>query len=137
MTISKTGSHRDCLLCGSNNPVSLGLRYTRTEENCVETSFQPSRWQQGYCGILHGGVIASLLDSAMTHCLFQQGIEAVTAQLHVRYHHPSPCTGQENYTLGARLLESRHKLLKLEAWLDLGQQRTASAEAVFMVAHEG
>lgn len=132
MKICKTGSHRECLLCGSNNPASLGLRFEPTQANCVATSFKPSRLQQGYCGILHGGVIASLLDSAMTHCLFQQNIEAVTADLRVRYHQPSPCTGKETYTLGARLVEQKRKIFKLEAWLDLGTNRTASAEAIFM-----
>ncbi len=132
MKICNTGTHRDCLLCGTNNPLSLGLRFQVVAEGCVETAFTPSQWQQGYCGILHGGVIAALLDSAMTHCLFRQGIEAVTAELRVRYHQPSPCNSKEVYTLGARLIEHKRKLFRLEAWLDLGTTRTASAEALFM-----
>jgi acyl-coenzyme A thioesterase PaaI-like protein len=38
--------------------------------------------------MVHGGIIASLLDGAMTHCLFAMDICAVTADLHVRYRHP-------------------------------------------------
>lgn len=132
MKICNTGTHRDCLLCGTNNPLSLGLRFQQVEQGWVETAFTPSQWQQGYCGILHGGVVAALLDSAMTHCLFRQGVEAVTADLRVRYHQPSPCTGTERYTLGARLIGHKRKLFRLEAWLTLGAIRTASAEAQFM-----
>lgn len=47
---------------------------------------------QEYEGQLHGRVISSLLDAAMTHCLFHHGIEAVTGELYVRFvffHPPS------------------------------------------------
>ena len=46
----------------------------------------PKLWE-GYPGMVHGGIIASLLDGAMTHCLFAMDISAVTADLHVRYRH--------------------------------------------------
>jgi len=42
----------------------------------------------GYEDQLHGGVISSLLDSAMTNCLFSHGKTAVTAELKVRYRKP-------------------------------------------------
>lgn len=42
----------------------------------------------GYADQLHGGVISSLIDSAMTNCLFSQGKTAVTAELTVRYYKP-------------------------------------------------
>ncbi|RPI62864.1 MAG: PaaI family thioesterase, partial [Planctomycetaceae bacterium] len=43
---------------------------------------------EGYEDVLHGGVISSLLDGAMTNCLFAHGIVAVTAELVVRFRHP-------------------------------------------------
>lgn len=84
-------SHSGCLLCGKMNPWSLGLCFESTGENVVETVVQLNRRLQGYNGILHGGVIGSLLDAAMTHCLFHAGIEAVTGDLHVRFVRPVPC----------------------------------------------
>tara|TARA_Y100001954_G_scaffold236428_1_gene297025 strand:+ start:1036 stop:1389 length:354 start_codon:yes stop_codon:yes gene_type:complete len=47
----------------------------------------PKLWQ-GYPGMVHGGIIASILDGAMTHCLFARQVSGVTADLHVRYRHP-------------------------------------------------
>jgi uncharacterized protein (TIGR00369 family) len=38
--------------------------------------------------VLHGGVIASLVDGAMTNCLFAHGLSGVTAELNVRFRHP-------------------------------------------------
>lgn len=84
-------SHSGCLLCGGKNPLSLGLRFEPAEQGIVQTEVQLNRRLQGYDGILHGGVISSLLDAAMTHCLFHAGVEAVTGDLHVRFVHPVPC----------------------------------------------
>jgi uncharacterized protein (TIGR00369 family) len=85
------GSHSQCLLCGERNPRSLKLRFQRGEDGAVRTKYTTHPGLQGYEGILHGGVIAALLDAAMTHCLFHQGIQGVTADLYVRYVHPVPC----------------------------------------------
>ena len=86
--------HADCVLCGSRNPLSLGLSFHPGDDGGVRTLFQAHSGLQGYKGILHGGVISSLLDAAMTHCLFHQGIEAVTGDLHVRFVKSVPCDAQ-------------------------------------------
>jgi acyl-coenzyme A thioesterase PaaI-like protein len=41
-----------------------------------------------YTGLLHGGMTSTLLDAAMTHCLFMQGVQALTAELTVDSFHP-------------------------------------------------
>ncbi len=50
--------------------------------------FHGSQQHQGYHGMVHGGVIAALADTAMTHCLFGHDICAFTAELLVRYRRP-------------------------------------------------
>lgn len=85
---------------------------------------------QGYTGMLHGGVIASLLDSAMTNCLFQQGINAVTGDLRIRYRHPTPCNAE--LFLRARVVSEKRPLFELKAELLIGAQITAHATAKFM-----
>jgi len=54
----------------------------------VRARFVCSKSHEGFRDILHGGVISSLLDGAMTNCLFAHGIAAVTAELVVRFRHP-------------------------------------------------
>ena len=82
--------HRNCLLCGKDNPDSLGLEFVLQSDGAVVSDFCGERKLQGYDGILHGGVISSLLDSAMTNCLFAGGVEAVTGELKVRFLHSVP-----------------------------------------------
>ncbi len=91
MSATTDRGHRGCLLCGSDNPRSLGLMFQDSSRGGVEAEFQGGDELQGYDGLMHGGVIASLLDAAMTHCLFHRGVRAVTGDLNVRYLQPVPC----------------------------------------------
>ncbi|UCD76691.1 MAG: PaaI family thioesterase [Phycisphaerales bacterium] len=54
----------------------------------VEPKFDCSAAYEGYDGILHGGVVASLVDGVMTNCLFARGIPGVTADLTAQFRHP-------------------------------------------------
>jgi acyl-coenzyme A thioesterase PaaI-like protein len=80
--------HAECFLCGKNLPHGLRLQFCVQPDQAIQADYLPEATRQGYRGILHGGVIASLLDSAMTHALFAHGIVAVTVRLSVRYRHP-------------------------------------------------
>ncbi len=125
-------SHLGCVACGesAHNPNSLQLQFHSLGSDQVEACFTAEAKWQGYHGQVHGGIISTLLDAAMTHCLFLQGIEAMTAQLEVRFLHPVPL-GQP-LTIRARVVEQRKRLYRLRAEL-LGQQAMlAKASASFM-----
>jgi uncharacterized protein (TIGR00369 family) len=63
-----------------------GLRavFAVCEDGAVEASVDCGSEKEGYAGMIHGGIIASLLDGAMTNCLFSHGKVAVTGELNVR-----------------------------------------------------
>jgi uncharacterized protein (TIGR00369 family) len=122
--------HRNCLLCGDLHPNSFGLRFTPNEDGTVHATFQSYEELQGYDGILHGGIIASLLDSAMTNCLFRQGIRAVTADLRILYKHSVPCGAKLD--VKAWLDKSHPPLHCLSAELSHNNRIMAHGEAKFM-----
>jgi acyl-coenzyme A thioesterase PaaI-like protein len=66
-------------------------------------------------GVLHGGMIASLLDGAMTNCLFAHGCSAMTAELKIRYRHPVAI--DVPVQVCASLVGSVHSLHQLNAQL--------------------
>ena len=79
-----------CFACGEENPISLALKFEEVEENKVRAEFIPGEYHQGYNGIIHGGLTATLLDEAMAHVIGFKGIKAFTAELNVRYRKAIP-----------------------------------------------
>jgi acyl-coenzyme A thioesterase PaaI-like protein len=121
--------HAHCLMCGACNPRSLKLSF-RVEGDAICTTFQAEPMLQGYTGILHGGVVAALLDATMTHCLFHHGVRGLTGDLHIRFVHPIPC--DTKVEVRAWILSVAGPLYRLKAEL-LGEQGVmAWAEAKFM-----
>lgn len=125
--VSPPASHTDCMVCGKKDSLKLCFR---ANENGVEALFQAGPHWQGYRGVLHGGMISTLLDAAMTHCLFHYGIEAMTADLRVRFFRPIPCS--HFLELRAMLLDTRRHLYKLRAELCCAGDVMAKAEGKFM-----
>jgi len=80
--------HPHCVACSSANACGLGLRYVRTGDSSVEATFDCKADYEGYPNVVHGGIVALLLDSAMMNSLFAAGRVAMTAQLIIRYHAP-------------------------------------------------
>ncbi len=78
-----------CFVCGKKNVKGLKLDFSLDKEKrSMETIFIPEEWQQGYAKILHGGIIATLLDEVMGKLAFELGINAVTAEISVRFKKP-------------------------------------------------
>ena len=51
-----------CFICGLENPVGLKLRFYEIEPGWIETEYTAPAHFQGYPGVLHGGIIATILD---------------------------------------------------------------------------
>lgn len=51
-----------CFFCGLENPVGLKLRVYETEPGVVETTFTVPDHFQGYPGVVHGGIVATMID---------------------------------------------------------------------------
>jgi uncharacterized protein (TIGR00369 family) len=67
---------------------------------------------QGYKDIVHGGVIAALLDEAMIKAVLARGIHAITAEITVRFKNPLRTGGRaaveaEITNIGKRLIEAK------------------------------
>lgn len=128
--LSARFGHDKCVVCGGLNPNSLRLSFDLMDDGGVRAVFMAHEALQGYTDMLHGGVTASLLDAAMTHCLFQQGIEAVTGELKIRYLHPIPCGSA--LEIRAWRLSAYPPLHQLKAQILSAGKILTVAEAKFM-----
>jgi acyl-coenzyme A thioesterase PaaI-like protein len=59
---TKQPNSRHCFVCGLENPVGLKLKIYQAEPGVIETTYTAPEHFQGYPGVLHGGIVASLLD---------------------------------------------------------------------------
>lgn len=89
LSATRQAAHPHCLLCGADNVQGLALDFQVQPDGSVRAVFAGGDRYEGYPDTLHGGLIAALLDSAMTNCLFARGIVAVTARLNVCYVQPA------------------------------------------------
>ena len=51
-----------CFICGLENPVGLHLHIYELEPGVIETTYIAPEHFQGYPGVLHGGIVAALVD---------------------------------------------------------------------------
>ena len=60
--MQKQPNSRHCFICGIENPIGLKLKIYQTEPGVIETTYTAPEHFQGYPGVLHGGIVASILD---------------------------------------------------------------------------
>ena len=77
-----------CFVCGESNPFGLNLRF-ETDGRIVQTRFTPRKEHIGFKGVVHGGLIATVLDEIMVWaCAVPTRKFAYCAELTVRYLQP-------------------------------------------------
>jgi len=128
--IEKHPSHQYCMLCGTQSSFGLKLDFYSDPTGIVWAEAKGSIHHQGYQGILHGGFIAALLDAGMCQSIFNQGAEAVTGDMNIRYLAEIPLTA--NILIRGKINKSYLTLYKVEAELYVNQQLAAKSTARFM-----
>jgi 2'-5' RNA ligase len=77
--------YRHCFVCGSQNPIGLDLQFT-VKDGRVETSFVPREEHCGYRGVVHGGVLAAVLDECMGWTIItQRKVICISAEVSLRF----------------------------------------------------
>lgn len=121
--------HPHCVVCGTHHPFGLKVDYRVRGEHTVEGGFDCGSSYQGYTGVVHGGIVSSLLDGAMVSCLLAKGVEAYTIELRVRYR-AVVATGTPAMIRG-EWLRSEGPLHLLQATLEQDGKVCARARARF------
>ena len=77
-----------CFGCGEKNPVGLHLTY-RFEGDALVTDFTPGGTHEGWPGIVHGGIIATLLYEVMENFAFRKGIITMMREMDIQFRSPA------------------------------------------------
>jgi acyl-coenzyme A thioesterase PaaI-like protein len=111
-----------CFGCGGGN--AHGLRLIFDVDDAVPRAighFRLAREFQGAEGVVHGGVVAAILDEAMGK--LHHGVKAMTAHLVIEYRRPVP-VGEEI------IVEAVQKERKGRNLLHSGEIRNAAGEVL-------
>ncbi len=117
-----------CFACGKENPFGLQLDINiAADGSFVKTTCVPPAHFQGWAGIIHGGILSTLLDEIITYVAiaYFKG-PAVTAQLDIRFKTPAPL-GSKLLVTGKPINKTR-RLLQAAAQIQL-EDGTVVAEA--------
>ncbi len=120
----------DCFVCGVDNPAGLRMRFFESDTEPVQVKAEytvPARYQ-GYPGVVHGGIIAAMLDEVTSRTIFRGTPPrfVVTARLSVRYRKPVPV--ETLLQLTGRIVEDKGKVITVAGEI-VGPEGTLLAEA--------
>lgn len=111
-----------CFVCGDNNSIGLKARFLFDGSRAV-TEYTAEKRFEGYLGVFHGGITATLLDEVMIKALLAKDVYAMTVEMTVRFK-KAVLTGEKLFFEGA-LESSRGRLFNT-----VGEVKNSSGEII-------
>lgn len=109
-----------CFACGMENKNGLCVKW-EVDGKTTFAEFVPDKKFQGWRNIVHGGILATLLDEAMTRLAWIVCGGALTAEMRVRYVMPAK-VGEKLFIFGEIINENR-RLVEMRSYLFKEKQK--------------
>jgi len=121
-----------CLVCGRSNPHGLHLSlHVDPATGDVRTSFTPLPEHIGFEGIVHGGVLATVVDEAMVWAATWDGRRfCVCGEMSIRFR--ASANIGEKLEVVARVVSSRKRLVETTAEIRSAQGLVATASGKYV-----
>ncbi len=103
----------NCYVCGADNPNGLHVVFQADGPERCRARYTARREHEGWPGIVHGGLLFTLMDEALAWALAYAGLRGVTAKGNVRFCVPAR-VGTE-LVVTAEVVERRAKLVRARA----------------------
>ena len=113
-------AEHNCFACGTLNTQGMGLVLHLEPRRCW-TELELDRRFEGWEGIAHGGITATILDEVMAWSLVESDNWGVTARLAVAFHRPVPIRTP----------------IRAEGWINRARRRVVDTEARIVDATSG
>src|SRR5258707_12822538 len=82
--LNDTSAYQRCFACGARNPDGLRLVF-REEGEAIITEFTPDLRFQGFPDVVHGVILATLLDETLSRMATAPRRSMMTARLQLSY----------------------------------------------------
>ena len=99
-----------------------------------ETEYTADERFIGYAGVLHGGILASLLDEVMIKAVLKDDILAVTASMEIKFKKPI-MVGQKIKLVG-RVTAHKGRIYKTEGVARVGEVEVGTAVGTYVKAKD-
>ncbi len=126
--LTKVADDSACFVCGQKNPIGLKAAFSinETEFTSYASVRLPEEFQ-GWQDVVHGGILATLLDEACVYACRAKADQCVTAEIQVRFRKPVPVGS--TVELFGQLTDSSHKVWLAQAQLKIDGTLHAEAHA--------
>jgi acyl-coenzyme A thioesterase PaaI-like protein len=121
----------ECFVCGDQNPNGMHLAFQDGDRRAFARWATDGAWQS-YKGIVHGGIISSVLDEAMSKAIISSGTEAFTAELRIRFR-KKVCVGDVVLVNGWVVSAEKRRILAEASLTSEDAEERAHAWGVFLV----
>lgn len=131
--INASLTEHHCFGCGDQNPIGLQLRFRELSDGRgVWAEFTPTQDHEGYLGMVHGGILSTMIDEAMSWAITANSVIGVTGRMEISFRHPA-AVGRPMIVAG-RVLHLRRRVIDVEGEIrdSETQQLVASATARFV-----
>ena len=132
-SLTRQPNSKHCFVCGLDSKVGLKLRFDDNGMDEVQALYTAGEEYQGYPGVVHGGIVAAILDElgGRTTMAGDPDRFMMTAKIEIRYRKPVPTETQ--LTLVGRLLKDQGRLAIAHSEIRL-PDGTVAAEAEVTLA---
>lgn len=121
-----------CFVCGQDNPIGLKARFAVDEQaHSASCTLRLPAEFQGWQEVVHGGIIASLLDEACIYACRTISEKVVTAELSLRYRRPVPVDAE--VAVQAQVTQRNRRTMSVTARLTIGETVHATAKTKVFV----
>ena len=121
----------NCFGCGRSNPIGLRLTHRADGEHLV-TEFVPGEHHQGWPGIAHGGIIATLLYEVLENFSYNRGVVTMMKSMATRFRRPAE-TGKGLVARSWLVDESGHTMNVSASLTGENGELIAEGDAVLVV----
>ncbi len=123
-----------CFVCGVDNQVGLSLHFFDNDTGEVRALYTVDSRYNGYPGVVHGGIVAAMLDEAGGRAAMVGNPDRfmMTATLDIRYRKPVPV--ETPLLLIGRIIRDRGRTAQAHSELRLPDGTVAAEAEMTLVA---
>lgn len=122
----------NCFACGVNNPHGLQIHFEIAEDGSASALWTPARSYESFRDTIHGGLLTTAMDEAMSQAILATDTKALTCELRVRLH--ASVRPDAPIQIRGWIVKRRRRLITTEANIrSASGEEQAHAWATFLI----